>query len=119
MRYSILRASDKPSSSWAFFLEHSQCLLILYAPPIPANTVESRSPKQTIVATAVPKITDEFHDLSDVSWYGAAFFMTIASFQATWGKAYKFFPLKTTFLFSIFLFELGSLVCAVALAPQS
>ena len=40
--------------------------------------------------------------------------MTIASFQATWGKAYKFFPLKATFLLSIFLFELGSLICAVA-----
>ncbi|KAK4032620.1 putative efflux pump gsfJ [Parachaetomium inaequale] len=68
----------------------------------------------TIVATAVPKITDAFHNLSDVSWYGAAFFMTIASFQATWGKAYKFFPLKATFLFSIILFEIGSLICAVA-----
>ena len=66
------------------------------------------------MATAVPKITDEFHSLSDVSWYGAAFFMTIASFQTTWGKAYKFFPLKATFLSSIFLFELGSLICAVA-----
>lgn len=40
--------------------------------------------------------------------------MTIASFQATWGKAYRIFPLKATFLFSIFLFELGSLICAVA-----
>ena len=40
--------------------------------------------------------------------------MTIASFQGTWGKAYKVFPLKATFLFSIFLFELGSLICAVA-----
>ncbi|KAK1997330.1 MFS general substrate transporter [Colletotrichum falcatum] len=28
----------------------------------------------TIVATAIPKITDEFKGLSDVSWYGSAFF---------------------------------------------
>lgn len=68
----------------------------------------------TIVATAIPKITSEFHGLDDVAWYSAAFFMTIGGFQSAWGKAYKFFPLKFAFLFSIFVFELGSLICAVA-----
>lgn len=68
----------------------------------------------TIVATAIPKITSEFHGLDDVSWYSAAFFMTIGGFQSAWGKAYKYFPLKITFLVSIFIFELGSLICGVA-----
>ena len=68
----------------------------------------------TIVATAIPKITDEFHGLDDVSWYSAAFFMTIGGFQSAWGKVYKYFPLKTSFLISIFIFELGSLICGVA-----
>lgn len=68
----------------------------------------------TIVATAIPKITDEFHSLDQVGWYGSAFFLTVGSFQSTWGKAYKFFPLKTTFLVSIGIFELGSLICAAA-----
>ena len=68
----------------------------------------------TIVATAIPKITDDFHGLQDVSWYSSAFFMTIGGFQSAWGKAYKFFPLKTSFLISIFIFELGSLICGVA-----
>ncbi len=65
----------------------------------------------TIVATAIPKITDEFKGISLVGWYGAAFFLTVASFQSTWGKAYKYFPLKTSFLISVFVFELGSLIC--------
>ena len=68
----------------------------------------------TIVATAIPKITDEFHGLADVSWYSAAFFMTISGFQSAWGKVYKYFPLKISFLISIFIFELGSLICGVA-----
>ncbi|KAF2842721.1 major facilitator superfamily transporter [Patellaria atrata CBS 101060] len=68
----------------------------------------------TIVATAIPRITDEFKSLDDVGWYGSAFFLTVASFQSTWGKAYKYFPLKLTFLISIFWFEIGSLICAVA-----
>ena len=40
--------------------------------------------------------------------------MTNGGFQSSWGKAYKYFDLKYTFLASIFVFELGSLVCAVA-----
>ncbi|KAI4131372.1 MAG: hypothetical protein LQ338_001257 [Usnochroma carphineum] len=68
----------------------------------------------TIVATAIPRITDQFHSLDQVGWYGSAFFMTLASFQSTWGKAYKYFPLKFSFLLSIFIFEVGSLICGVA-----
>ena len=69
---------------------------------------------QTIVATAIPKITDQFHSLDDVAWYGSAFFMTLGAFQSLWGKVYKYFPLKISFLVSIFIFEVGSLICAVA-----
>ena len=68
----------------------------------------------TIVATAIPRITDEFHSLDQVGWYGSAFFLTVGAFQSTWGKAYKYFQLKPTFLISIGIFELGSLVCGVA-----
>ncbi|CAF9939967.1 MAG: hypothetical protein HETSPECPRED_002117 [Heterodermia speciosa] len=68
----------------------------------------------TIVATAIPRITDEFHSLDQVGWYGGAFFLTIGAFQSTWGKAYKYFSLKGTFLTSFAIFELGSLLCGVA-----
>ncbi|KAK1241014.1 hypothetical protein MKX08_000988 [Trichoderma sp. CBMAI-0020] len=68
----------------------------------------------TIVATAIPSITDEFHSLDQVAWYGSAFFLTLASFQSTWGKVYKYFPLKASFIASIAIFELGSLLCGVA-----
>ena len=69
---------------------------------------------RTIIATAIPRITDEFHSLDQVAWYGSAFFLTIAAFQSAWGKSYKFFPLKPIFLLSVFIFELGSLLCGVA-----
>ncbi|KAL7785670.1 major facilitator superfamily domain-containing protein [Trichoderma afarasin] len=68
----------------------------------------------TIVATAIPKITDQFNGLSDIAWYSSAFFMTTGGFQSAWGKVYKYFPLKTSYLIAIFIFELGSLICAVA-----
>jgi MFS transporter, DHA2 family, glioxin efflux transporter len=31
-----------------------------------------------------------------------------------WGKAFKYFGLKSSFLVAVFVFELGSLICAVA-----
>ncbi|TKX20321.1 MFS transporter-like protein 136 [Elsinoe australis] len=68
----------------------------------------------TIVATAIPKITDQFQSLQDVGWYGSAFFLLVASATNMFGKAYKFFPLKFVFLLSIGIFEIGSLICAVA-----
>ncbi|KAF4635601.1 hypothetical protein G7Y89_g2492 [Cudoniella acicularis] len=73
----------------------------------------------TIVATAIPKITDNFHSISDVSWYASAFFMTVGGFQAPWGKAYKYFSLKIGFLTAIGIFEAGSLVCGAAPSSQA
>ena len=69
---------------------------------------------QTIVATAIPHITDEFHSLDQSGWYASAFLLTLGAFQSTWGKAYKYFYIKPTFLISIGIFELGSLLCGVA-----
>jgi MFS family permease len=68
----------------------------------------------TIVSTAIPRITDEFHTVADMGWYGSAFFLTLASFQGSWGKVYRYFPLKMSYIASIFIFEVGSLICAVA-----
>ncbi|KAJ5032371.1 uncharacterized protein L3040_008976 [Drepanopeziza brunnea f. sp. 'multigermtubi'] len=68
----------------------------------------------TIIATAIPKITDEFHSLPDVGWYGSAYLLTTASFQLLFGKFYTFFSIKYVYLIAIAIFELGSLVCGVA-----
>ncbi|KAK8007959.1 hypothetical protein PG991_010510 [Apiospora marii] len=62
---------------------------------------------QTIVATAIPKITDQF-GLRDVAWYSSGFFMTTAGFQSSWGKIYRYFPLKIGFLSAL------GLICGAA-----
>ncbi|KAM0520798.1 hypothetical protein ACHAPE_003199 [Trichoderma viride] len=68
----------------------------------------------TIVATSVPAITNDFHGIKDQAWYASAFFLTAGGCQSTWGKIYQNFPLKFSFLIAIFIFEVGSLICAVA-----
>jgi MFS family permease len=45
--------------------------------------------------------------------------MTFGSFQSSWGKVFKYFPLKIAFLTSMFVFEVGSLVCGVAPNPTA
>ena len=69
---------------------------------------------ETIIATAIPKITDQFHSLADVGWYGSAYLLTMCCFQLHYGKFYKLFSTKAVFLVSISIFELGSLLCAVS-----
>lgn len=68
----------------------------------------------TIIATAIPKITDQFHSLPDVGWYGSAYLLTTASFQLLFGKFYTFFSIKYVYLVAIGIFELGSLICGIA-----
>ncbi len=66
------------------------------------------------MGTAIPKITDEFHSLSDVSWYAAAYFTTFGAAQASAGKIYKYYSLKWSFITSMVIFEVGSVVCGAA-----
>ncbi|KGO77802.1 Major facilitator superfamily domain, general substrate transporter [Penicillium italicum] len=67
-----------------------------------------------IIATAIPKITDKFHSLDDVGWYGSAYLLTSASLQLLFGRFYTFFNVKWVYLIAIGVFELGSLICGVA-----
>ncbi|KAI2629894.1 putative efflux pump [Hypoxylon sp. NC1633] len=68
----------------------------------------------SIIATAIPKITDAFHSLPDVGWYGSAYLLTTAALQLLFGKFYTFLSIKWVFLTAIGIFELGSLICGVA-----
>ncbi|KAK5046733.1 hypothetical protein LTR84_007494 [Exophiala bonariae] len=69
---------------------------------------------QTIIATAIPKITDRFNSIADIGWYGSAYFLTSTALQPSFGRIYKVFQIKWVFLGAILVFELGSLICAVA-----
>jgi EmrB/QacA subfamily drug resistance transporter len=68
----------------------------------------------TIIATAIPRITDHFKSLNDVGWYGSSYLLTTCALQLFFGKLYTFFKIKTVFLSAIFIFEVGSAVCGSA-----
>jgi MFS family permease len=69
---------------------------------------------RTIITTAIPRITDEFKALSDISWYASAYLITSCATQLLWGRIFTFYSTKAVYLSAIFLFELGSLLCGVA-----
>ncbi|CAK5276200.1 unnamed protein product [Mycena citricolor] len=68
----------------------------------------------TIIATAIPKITDQFNSLADVGWYASAYLLTTAAFQLLFGRFYSFLSLKWVYITAIVIFEIGSLICGVA-----
>ena len=67
-----------------------------------------------IIATAIPAITDDFHAIDDVGWYGSATFLVTAATSALWGKVYKYLNVKFSYLASIAIFLIGSIVAATA-----
>ncbi|KAK3631965.1 MFS sugar transporter [Elasticomyces elasticus] len=68
----------------------------------------------TIISTAIPRITDEFKAIDDVGWYGSAYLLTTCAFQLFFGKLYTFLSLKWVYIVAIVIFEIGSAVCGAA-----
>ncbi|KAE9377137.1 MFS general substrate transporter [Stipitochalara longipes BDJ] len=68
----------------------------------------------TIIATAIPKITSVFDSLDDVGWYGSSYLLTTTALQPSFGRIYTYFNVKYVYMFALVLFELGSVICAAA-----
>jgi MFS family permease len=68
----------------------------------------------TILATAIPSITNHFKTIADIGWYASAYRLTSCSLQFMFGKFYSLFSVKTVFLVALAIFETGSLLAASA-----
>ncbi|KAA8645841.1 uncharacterized protein ATNIH1004_007262 [Aspergillus tanneri] len=64
-----------------------------------------------IISTATPSITNKFHLLDKLSWYGMAYMLTNCAFLLIFGEIYSFVSVKAVFLTAAVLFEVGSAVC--------
>ncbi|KAL5324581.1 hypothetical protein ACEPPN_009127 [Leptodophora sp. 'Broadleaf-Isolate-01'] len=71
----------------------------------------------TIMATAIPAITTQFHSIADIGWYTGAYLLPVMALQPSFGKIYTFFSIKYVLLCALLLFETGSLISA--LSPSS
>ncbi|KAK6615001.1 major facilitator superfamily transporter [Botrytis cinerea] len=68
----------------------------------------------SVLATAIPRITSEFHSVEDIGWYGSAYLLSNCAMQPLSGKLYTYFSLKHTFLCFLVTFELGALICGLS-----
>ncbi|KAL4929189.1 major facilitator superfamily domain-containing protein [Aspergillus undulatus] len=68
----------------------------------------------SIIATAIPAITSQFHAPTDIAWYGAAYPLTMSALQPLGGKVATIFSLRWTYLIFFAIFLLGSLLCGIA-----
>ncbi|KAG6986530.1 hypothetical protein G7Y79_00078g099840, partial [Physcia stellaris] len=61
---------------------------------------------QSIIATAIPQITSDFHSLPDVGWYGSSYLLASASFQPLTGTIFTYFRSKLSSSVRIRLFDM-------------
>ncbi|KAF9434459.1 hypothetical protein BGZ76_007981 [Entomortierella beljakovae] len=69
---------------------------------------------QTIVSVCTTKIANEFNSLNEIPWIGTSYLLTSTTFQPLYGKASDIFGRKSTFLFAITVFLVGSALCGAA-----
>lgn len=68
----------------------------------------------TIVSATVPSLTNYFRTVGDIGWYSSAYSLMTASFSFLAGKLYSIMSLKKMFIIFLVIFEVGSLICTVA-----
>ncbi|UQC76536.1 MFS transporter [Colletotrichum lupini] len=68
----------------------------------------------TILATAIPQITSDFHSLNDIGWYGSSYLIAQMAMLPTCGRLYAFYNIKWVYCTSLVVFELASVISAVA-----
>ncbi|KKY35107.1 putative major facilitator superfamily transporter [Diaporthe ampelina] len=74
---------------------------------------------RTIVSTAIPKITDEFHSSGQIGWYASAYQLTGCAMQLPLGRFYSFYSPKWVYLTLVLIFIVGSAVGAGAMSSNA
>ncbi|KAJ7631431.1 ABC transporter [Mycena polygramma] len=69
---------------------------------------------QTILATALPRIASDFESFTLQGWIATSFILAQTVSLLFYGQLLRIFPAKWVLVTSIFLFELGSLLCGVS-----
>jgi len=69
---------------------------------------------QTIVATALPTIGRQFHDVSNLSWVITAYLLSSTAVAPVYGTLSDIYGRRAMIIVSMALFLIGSVLCAIA-----
>jgi MFS family permease len=68
----------------------------------------------TIVATAIPTITAQFHSANGYTWIGGAYLLANAAAGPIWANLSDIWGRKAITLIAVAVFFAGSIICAVS-----
>jgi EmrB/QacA subfamily drug resistance transporter len=69
---------------------------------------------QTIIFTMLETVGNKWNQYAKVGWVASGYMLTMAMFVQIWGKCSIYFGRKSPLLAAIVIFEIGSLIAAVA-----
>ncbi|KAI1077297.1 MFS general substrate transporter [Whalleya microplaca] len=70
----------------------------------------------TIIATAIPTITEQFQSPLGYTWIGAAYLLASSATVPSWGKVSDIWGRKPVLLAAVAIFFVGSLICALSVS---
>jgi Major Facilitator Superfamily len=74
---------------------------------------------QRMILTITPKVTDAFHSLAEMGWYGSAYFLALAVGHLVWRKFYFFFPSRPPLTAAALIFAVGGALCTISNSPAN
>ncbi|GME71103.1 unnamed protein product [Ambrosiozyma monospora] len=69
---------------------------------------------QTITAAIISEVSAKFKSFDEITWITSGFFLGTGALCQIWGQASSIWGRKWIMVLGIFIFELGSLICAVS-----
>ncbi|KAJ2817311.1 hypothetical protein IWW50_006213, partial [Coemansia erecta] len=69
---------------------------------------------QSILSSALPAITNQFGELSSITWVTAAYMLTLISLQSIFSKVSEIFGRLQVLIVSLVVFCVGSAICGAA-----
>lgn len=103
--------TEAPSSTNETYLSHRQILVILGGL---MTGMFLAALDQSIVGTALPKITSDLNGLNKLSWVVTAYLLTSTAATPLWGKISDLYGRRPIFQAAIVTFLVGSLLCGFA-----
>jgi EmrB/QacA subfamily drug resistance transporter len=107
----VLAISDAPSLAPRAPLTHREVRTILMSLLL---TMFLAALDQTIVATALPTIGRQFHDVTNLSWVITAYLLASTAVAPVFGTLSDIYGRRGMIITALGLFIAGSIVCAVA-----
>jgi EmrB/QacA subfamily drug resistance transporter len=107
----VAAPNDPPIDDEPSYLPHDQIIRVMIG--ILAG-VFLGALDQSVVGTALPRITSELGGLNHLSWVVTAYLLTSTAVTPLWGKISDLYGRRLIFQTSIGIFIVGSLLCGVA-----